>query len=124
MTLAGFAAFLDPPKQGIPAVLEELQRNGVSVVIMTGDNQYVAQKIAQDVGLKMDRIVIGDQVDTMDDAALAVQAENGAIFARVSPEQKNRVIMAQKHADMWWGISATGSTMLRRYIPRTSAFRS
>jgi P-type Mg2+ transporter len=66
------------------------------VVIMTGDNQYVTQKIAQDVGLKTDRIVVGDQVDGMDDAALAVQAENGAIFARVSPEQKNRVIIALK----------------------------
>ena len=96
MTLAGFAAFLDPPKEGIPAVLEALKQNGVSVVIMTGDNQYVTQKIAQDVGLKMDRVVIGDQVDTMDDPALAYQAENGAIFARVSPEQKNRVILALK----------------------------
>jgi Mg2+-importing ATPase len=96
MTLAGFAAFLDPPKEGIPAVLQELKQNGVSVVIMTGDNQYVTQKIAQDVGLKTDRIVTGDQVDAMVDAALAVQAENGAIFARVSPEQKNRVIIALK----------------------------
>jgi Mg2+-importing ATPase len=96
MTLAGFAAFLDPPKEGIPAVLEALKQNGVSVVIMTGDNQYVTQKIAQDVGLKTGRSVTGDQVDTMDDAALAYQAENGAIFARVSPEQKNRVIIALK----------------------------
>jgi Mg2+-importing ATPase len=96
MTLAGFAAFLDPPKEGIPAVLEALKQNGVSVVIMTGDNQYVTQKIAQDVGLQTGRSVTGDQVDTMDDAALAYQAENGAIFARVSPEQKNRVIIALK----------------------------
>ncbi|HEV8415069.1 MAG TPA: magnesium-translocating P-type ATPase [Bryobacteraceae bacterium] len=96
MTLAGFAAFLDPPKEGIPAVLEALKQNGVSVVIMTGDNQYVTQKIAQDVGLQTGRSVSGDQVDTMDDAALAYQAENGAIFARVSPEQKNRVIIALK----------------------------
>ena len=96
MTLAGFAAFLDPPKEGIPAVLEALKQNGVSVVIMTGDNQYVTQKIAHDVGLTADRIVTGNQVDTMDDAALAYQAENGAIFARVSPEQKNRVILALK----------------------------
>jgi len=96
MTLAGFAAFLDPPKEGIPAVLEALKQNGVSVVIMTGDNQYVTQKIAQDVGLKTDRIVTGDQVETMDDPALAVQAEHGAIFTRVSPEQKNRVIVALK----------------------------
>ena len=94
MTLAGFAAFLDPPKEGIPAVLDALKQNGVSVVIMTGDNQYVTQKIARDVGLKTDRIVTGDQLDNMDNPALAYQAENGAIFARVSPEQKNRVIVA------------------------------
>ena len=96
MTLAGFAAFLDPPKEGIVAVLEALKKNGVSVVIMTGDNQYVTQKVAHDVGLATDRIVTGDQVDTMDDAALAYQAEHGAIFARVSPEQKNRVILGLK----------------------------
>jgi Mg2+-importing ATPase len=96
MTLAGFAAFLDPPKEGIPAILEALNRNGVSVVIMTGDNQYVTQKVAHDVGLASDRIVTGNQVDAMDDAALAYQAEHGAIFARVSPEQKNRVILGLK----------------------------
>jgi len=96
MTLAGFAAFLDPPKDGIVAVLEALKKNGVSVVIMTGDNQYVTQKVARDVGLATDRMVTGDQIDAMDDAALAYQAEHGAIFARVSPEQKNRVILGLK----------------------------
>jgi Mg2+-importing ATPase len=96
MTLAGFAAFLDPPKEGILAVLEALKKNGVSVVIMTGDNQYVTQKVAHDVGLPNGRIVTGNQVDAMDDAALAYQAEHGAIFARVSPEQKNRVILGLK----------------------------
>jgi Mg2+-importing ATPase len=96
MTLAGFAAFLDPPKEGIVAVLSALKANGVSVVVMTGDNQYVTQKVAQDVGLPVDRMITGSQVDTMDDAALAYQAEHGAIFARVSPEQKNRVILGLK----------------------------
>jgi Mg2+-importing ATPase len=96
MTLAGFAAFLDPPKEGIPAILKALNQNGVSVVIMTGDNQYVTQKVAHDVGLASDRIVTGNQLDTMDDDALAYQAEHGAIFARVSPEQKNRVILSLK----------------------------
>jgi Mg2+-importing ATPase len=96
MTLAGFAAFLDPPKEGIVAVLQALKDNGVGVIIMTGDNQYVTQKVAHDVGLATDRIVTGDQVDAMDDAALAYQAEHGAIFARVSPEQKNRVILGLK----------------------------
>ena len=96
MTLVGFAAFLDPPKEGVLSVLEALKQDGISVVVMTGDNQYVTQKIAHDVGLGADRILIGNQVDTMDDAAVAYQAENGAIFARVSPEQKNRVILALK----------------------------
>jgi len=96
MTLLGFAAFLDPPKEGIRSVLEVLKQNGISVLIMTGDNQYVTQKIAHDVGLGVDRILTGDEVDTTDDAALAYQAENGAIFARMSPEQKNRVIIALK----------------------------
>ena len=96
MTLVGFAAFLDPPKAGIHSVLEALKQNGISVVIMTGDNQYVTQKIAHDVGLGADRILTGSEVDTTDDAALAYQAENGAIFARMSPEQKNRVILGLK----------------------------
>jgi Mg2+-importing ATPase len=96
MTLVGFAAFLDPPKEGVQSVLETLKQNGVSVIIMTGDNEYVTRKVARDVGLPADRIVIGSGVDAMDDAALAYQAENGAIFARVSPEQKNRVILALK----------------------------
>ena len=96
MTLVGFAAFLDPPKEGVPAVLDALKANGVQVVVMTGDNQYVTQKVARDVGLAADLVVTGNQVDAMDDAALAYQAEKAAIFARVSPEQKNRVILALK----------------------------
>jgi P-type Mg2+ transporter len=96
MTLAGFAAFLDPLKEGVLSVLNALKQNGISVVIMTGDNQYVTQKIAHDVGLGTDRILTGNQLDTMDDAAVTYQAQNGAIFARVSPEQKNRVILALK----------------------------
>src|SRR5579864_2923424 len=96
MTLVGVAAFLDPPKEGVLSVLNALKQSGISVVLMTGDNQYVTQKIAHDAGLDTDRILIGNQVATMDDAALAYQAENGAIFARVSPEQKNRVILALK----------------------------
>jgi Mg2+-importing ATPase len=96
MTLVGFAAFLDPPKEGIHSVLEALKQNGISVLIMTGDNQYVTQKVARDVGLEADRILTGNEVDIMDNPALAYQAENGAIFARMSPEQKDRVILALK----------------------------
>jgi len=94
MTLIGFAAFLDPPKDAVKATLQALHEDGIAVVVMTGDNQYVTQKIAHDVGLPYERILVGQDVDSMDDAALAYHAEHGAIFARVSPEQKNRVMSA------------------------------
>jgi P-type Mg2+ transporter len=61
LTLVGFAAFLDPPKEGVAAVLEALKQNGISVVVMTGDNQYVTQKVARDVGLPADLIITGNQ---------------------------------------------------------------
>lgn len=96
MTLVGFAAFLDPPKEGVLSVLGALKQNGISVIVMTGDNQYVTQKVVHEVGLKVDIILLGNQIDAMDDASIAYQAENGAIFARMSPEQKNRVILALK----------------------------
>ncbi len=108
MTLVGFAAFLDPPKEGVLSVLDSLKRNGISVVILTGDNQYVTRKVAGDVGLSTDRIFTGSQIDGMDDAALAEQAENGAIFAQVSPEQKNHVILALKSRGHVVGLMGDG----------------
>jgi Mg2+-importing ATPase len=63
---------------------------------MTGDNEYVTRKIAREVDVPAETVILGPQADRMDDAALAYQAEHGAIFARMSPEQKNRVIVALK----------------------------
>lgn len=96
MTFAGFAAFLDPPRAEVAAALKALRRNGVAVTIMTGDNLHVSRKVVQDVGLKTAAFVSGEEIDSMDDAALAYQAERGATFVRVTPEQKNRVILALK----------------------------
>ena len=96
MTLLGFVTFMDPPKEGISSTLEVLRNDGISVTVMSGDNQYVTRKIASDVGLPTHRIIVGDQLDRMDDSSLAYNVEHGAIFARVTPEQKNRVIMALK----------------------------
>jgi len=96
MTLLGFVTFMDPPKEGISSTLEALKNDGISVTVMSGDNQYITRTIASDVGLPTHRVIIGDQLDNMDDSALAYSVEQGAIFARVTPEQKNRVIMALK----------------------------
>lgn len=94
LTLIGFAAFLDPPKEGVADTLKRLADDGVRVLIMTGDNEHVTRKTAHDVGLPADDIIVGTEVDVMNDVALAVKAEQGAMFARVSPDQKNRVITA------------------------------
>jgi len=94
MVLVGFGAFLDPPKEGVQATLQALREDGIAVVVMTGDNEYVTRKVARDVGLPAERVLVGHDVDGLDDAALAYQAQHGAIFARVSPEQKNRVMAA------------------------------
>jgi Mg2+-importing ATPase len=94
LRLAGFAAFLDPPRAGVTEMLAALKDDGVTVKIVTGDNELVTQHICREVGLPTDEIVLGDAVDRMSDPALAAVAERVQVFARVSPMQKNRIILA------------------------------
>ena len=72
---------------------KRLARDGVQVKILTGDNEQVAQHVCAQVGLESERIVLGDELEKISDAALAQVAENVTIFARVSPAQKNRIIL-------------------------------
>ncbi len=96
MTLAGYVAFIDPPVAGARDVLEALRRDGVEVKILTGDNDLVARHICGQVGLDTSRIVLGDDLDRLSDPALQHVAEQTTLFARVSPAQKNRIILALK----------------------------
>jgi len=96
MTLAGFLAFVDPPRDDAPEVLEALRRDGVEVKILTGDNDLVARHICGRVGLDGSSIVLGDDLDDLSDSALQHVAEETKVFARVSPAQKNRIILALK----------------------------
>ena len=96
LTLAGFVAFSDPPVPGVAETLETLRRDGVRVVILTGDNELVARHVCQQVGLDVERLVLGEEIDRMTDGALAAVAERASVFARVSPGQKNRVLLALK----------------------------
>lgn len=96
MTFAGFAAFFDPPRDDAAPALKALRHNRITVTLMTGDNLHVTRKVAADVGLVTPNFLTGDEIDGLDDAALAVQAERGATFVRVTPEQKNRIILALK----------------------------
>ena len=94
LTLAGFAAFLDPARADVAATIAALRADGVIVKILTGDNELVTARICAGVGLATGAIVLGAEVDRMSDPALAAVAERTTVFARVSPTQKNRIIQA------------------------------
>jgi len=96
MILLGFLTFFDPPREDAAQVLEALRRDGVEVKILTGDNALVTSHICAQVGLNTDQMVLGDDLDRIDDTALAHVVEKVNIFARVSPAQKNRIILALK----------------------------
>jgi len=96
LRLAGFLAFLDPPKPDAADALARLDRLGVEVKVITGDNAVVADKVCHDIGLKVLGTITGAELDALDDEQLARRLPHTTIFARVTPEQKSRVIKAQR----------------------------
>lgn len=94
LTLLGFVAFLDPPKESVDAAITALNQAGVAVKIVTGDNEIVTRKICREVGLEVDHIALGPDIDELSDTALADLAETVTVFAKVSPEQKARIVGA------------------------------
>jgi Mg2+-importing ATPase len=94
MTLLGFIAFLDPPKETAAAALAALKASGVQVKILTGDNDRVTRKICHEVGIKVDRIVLGREIELLSAAELAELAEQVSVFAKVSPSQKAAIVDA------------------------------
>jgi len=94
LVLKGYVAFLDPPKSSAGRALEALHKHGVSVKILTGDNQLISRKVCRDVGLSADPMLLGGDVEKMSDPELAEAAEKTTLFARLSPDHKQRVIRA------------------------------
>ncbi|MCC9068470.1 HAD-IC family P-type ATPase [Arthrobacter cryoconiti] len=92
LVLAGFLVFLDKPKANAKESLVELAELGISVKIATGDNARVAQKVCRDLGLESGGTLLGTQIDGLSDPELTAAAGQSSIFARVSPEQKARII--------------------------------
>jgi Mg2+-importing ATPase len=97
LTLAGYAAFIDPPLADAAETLALLKADGIAIKIITGDNEAVARHVCTEVGLNAETIVMGDALEAMTDTALGHIAEQTDVFARVSPAQKNRIILALKH---------------------------
>jgi P-type Mg2+ transporter len=108
LVLAGFVTFSDPPMEGVAETLRALRRDGVVVKILTGDNELVAQHVCGQVGLDSARIVGGDEIERMTDSALATVAEHTTVFARASPAQKSRIILALKSRNHVVGFLGDG----------------
>ncbi len=96
LDLAGFLTFVDRPKADAADALERLGRLDVQVKVITGDNDRVAQKVCADIGLAVEGTLTGAQLDRLDDDQLAAALPHTTIFARVTPEQKSRIIKAQR----------------------------
>jgi Mg2+-importing ATPase len=94
LILKGYVAFLDPPKDSAGKAIGALQQHGVTVKVLTGDNDLVTRKVCREVGLNADDILLGSEVETMTDAQLAEAAESTHVFARLSPAHKQRIIRA------------------------------
>ena len=96
LVFAGFAAFLDPPKESAKAALAGLAADRVAVKIVTGDSELVTQYVCAKLDLPITGVLTGAEIQRMDDQALRARVEQVNLFCRVSPNQKNRVILALK----------------------------
>ena len=94
LTLIGTIAFLDPPKESAAPALQALAAHGITVKLLTGDNELVSASICRQVGLAADRLMMGAQVEAMDDAALALAVEQHQVFAKLTPLHKERIVRA------------------------------
>lgn len=94
LTLLGYLAFLDPPKSTAQEALSKLSEHGVAVKILTGDNDAVTGSICKQVGLPVEHILLGNEIEKMSEAQLAEAAETISVFAKLSPTHKERIIYA------------------------------
>ncbi len=108
MTFEGFIAFVDPPKESAKESLQLLRKHGVELKVLTGDNELVTRHICEELGFDIRRIVLGSELNQINDNALLRVVEDANIFARVTPAQKNRIINALKSNENVVGYMGDG----------------
>ncbi|RON07340.1 magnesium-translocating P-type ATPase [Pseudomonas brassicacearum] len=96
LTLIGYVAFLDPPKESTAPALKALAAHGVAVKVLTGDNELVTAKICREVGLEQQGLLMGNDIERMSDAELAVAVETTNVFAKLTPTHKERIVRLLK----------------------------
>ncbi len=108
LVLSGYIAFLDPPKETAREAIAALREYGVSVKIVTGDNEVVTRKICKEVGLPIEHAMLGKDLEKLSDLQLEDAAERTTIFAKMSPVQKSRVIRALQRKNHTVGYLGDG----------------
>ncbi|MBU5437110.1 magnesium-translocating P-type ATPase [Tissierella sp. MSJ-40] len=108
MVLMGYIGFLDPPKETAASAIKALHEHGVKVKILTGDNETVTKKICKEVGLPVDKVLLGNDVETMTEEELTLAAEETTVFAKLSPIQKSQIIRVLQNNDHTVGYMGDG----------------
>ena len=108
MILLGYLAFLDPPKESAEKAIEQLRLHGVDVKVLTGDNDHVTRHICGEVGIPVDRILLGSEIEKMEDAELDPLVLQVSVFAKLSPAQKERIVRSLHRAGKVVGFMGDG----------------
>ena len=108
MVLIGYLAFLDPPKESTADAIRALKDHGVTTKILTGDNDKVTRTICKQVGLQVRNMLLGSDLEQMGDAELAKAAETTDVFAKLTPDQKARVVSVLRHNGHTVGFMGDG----------------
>jgi len=108
MTFCGFVAFLDPPKESAIETINDLKNLGVEIKILTGDNPLLTERICLEIKLPIKGVVTGDQLAKMNDSQLLKAALNNTIFARLDPEQKQKIILSLRKNNQVVGYLGDG----------------
>ncbi|WP_286801146.1 HAD-IC family P-type ATPase, partial [Acinetobacter sp. UBA2063] len=92
LILIGYVAFLDPPKESAMAAVKSLHAHGVTVKVLTGDNEFVTQKVCREIGIDFKQVLLGSVIETLTDQQLQRAVEQYHIFAKLSPVHKERIV--------------------------------
>ena len=96
MVFAGFAVFLDPPKASAGATIRDLEKAGVAVKVVTGDNELVSRHVFAEIGVAVTGVLSGETLDRISEEALIGQVPGTNLFCRINPQQKHRILLALK----------------------------
>ena len=108
LTLIGYIAFLDPPKESAAPALRQLAAHGVTVKVLTGDNDLVTRQVCRQVGLPAEAVLLGAQVETLSDDALKAAAASHGVFAKLTPLHKERIVRALRASGHVVGFMGDG----------------